>query len=44
MSFRLYKREVIEKIMKEIFSTGYAFQMEIIIRAREYGYRVEEVF
>jgi len=42
-SFRLYKREVIEKIIKEIFSTGYAFQMEIIIRAREYNYTVKEV-
>jgi len=31
--FRLYKKEVIEKIMKDIVSKGYAFQMEILIRA-----------
>lgn len=32
-SFRLYKKEVIERIMKDIVSKGYAFQMEILIRA-----------
>eukprot|EP01016_Furgasonia_blochmanni_P016109 TRINITY_DN1914_c0_g1_i5.p1 TRINITY_DN1914_c0_g1~~TRINITY_DN1914_c0_g1_i5.p1 ORF type:complete len:267 (+),score=50.93 TRINITY_DN1914_c0_g1_i5:88-801(+) len=42
-SFRLYKREVIEKIIGSIVSTGYAFQMEIIIRANNHGYQVQEV-
>ncbi|CAD8098146.1 unnamed protein product [Paramecium sonneborni] len=42
-SFRLYKREVLEKVIKDVVSRGYAFQMEIIIRARKYGFTVEEV-
>ncbi|EGR27944.1 hypothetical protein IMG5_186300 [Ichthyophthirius multifiliis] len=42
-SFRLYKKEVIQNIMKDIISKGYAFQMEIIIRAKNYKYNVEEV-
>ncbi|KAL4466042.1 hypothetical protein ABPG74_004279 [Tetrahymena malaccensis] len=42
-SFRLYKKDVIERIMKEIISKGYAFQMEILIRAQGYNYKIEEV-
>ena len=42
-SFRLYKKEVLEKIIKDIISKGYAFQMEIIIRATQYGYKIEEI-
>eukprot|EP01017_Pseudomicrothorax_dubius_P034819 TRINITY_DN4810_c0_g1_i10.p1 TRINITY_DN4810_c0_g1~~TRINITY_DN4810_c0_g1_i10.p1 ORF type:complete len:243 (-),score=59.95 TRINITY_DN4810_c0_g1_i10:168-896(-) len=42
-SFRLYKREVIARIIPEIASRGYAFQMEIVIRAAKYGYKIEEV-
>jgi len=42
-SFRLYKKSVIESIMPRIISRGYAFQMEIVIRAIEYGYTIEEV-
>jgi dolichol-phosphate mannosyltransferase len=42
-SFRLYKRGTFEKIVKQMFSTGYAFQMEILCRAKELGLRVEEV-
>ena len=42
-SFRLYKRQVLEKVIKDVVSRGYAFQMEIIIRAKRYGYSVEEV-
>ena len=32
-SFRLYKREALEKIMPLVKSRGYVFQMEIIVRA-----------
>ena len=42
-SFRLYKKDVLEKVIKDIVSKGYAFQMEIIIRAVNYGYSIEEV-
>ena len=42
-SFRLYKRNVIEDIMGKIFSKGYAFQMEIVIRAKHQKYKIEEV-
>eukprot|EP01024_Parvocaulis_polyphysoides_P048020 TRINITY_DN4554_c0_g1_i11.p1 TRINITY_DN4554_c0_g1~~TRINITY_DN4554_c0_g1_i11.p1 ORF type:complete len:253 (+),score=28.15 TRINITY_DN4554_c0_g1_i11:39-761(+) len=42
-SYRLYRREVIEKLMPLITSKGYAFQMEIIIRALRMGYSVSEV-
>jgi dolichol-phosphate mannosyltransferase len=42
-SFRLYKRDVIDDIMKQVVSTGYVFQMEIIVRAKKLGYTVGEV-
>jgi len=42
-SFRLYKRDVLEKVIKDVVSRGYAFQMEIIIRAKAYGYTLQEV-
>lgn len=42
-SFRLYKKNVLEKVIKDIVSKGYAFQMEIVIRAVQYGYSIEEV-
>ena len=42
-SFRLYKKEVLENIMKEMTSKGYVFQMEVIIRAEKMGYKIEEV-
>lgn len=42
-SFRLYRREAFDKIMKEVVSTGYVFQMEIIVRARKMGLRIAEV-
>jgi dolichol-phosphate mannosyltransferase len=42
-SFRLYKRSVIDKIMSEVRSTGYVFQMEIIILAAKLGYSIAEV-
>lgn len=42
-SFRLYRRDVIEKLITVIESTGYGFQMEAVIRAKSLGYHIGEV-
>ena len=42
-SFRLYKKEVFDEIIPKIVSKGYAFQMEIILRASHQGLKIEEV-
>ena len=42
-SFRLYKKDVLEKALKSVKSRGYVFQMEIIVRAQYMGYAIEEV-
>ena len=42
-SFRLYKKEALERIIKACVSKGYVFQMEIIIRARQFGFQIGEV-
>ena len=42
-SFRLYKKEVLDTLVKSCQSKGYVFQMEIIIRARQHGYTIGEV-
>ncbi len=42
-SFRLYRKSVLEKVIATVNSKGYAFQMEIIVRARAQGYSVGEV-
>jgi hypothetical protein len=42
-SFRLYKKDVLEFLMKNVKSRGYAFQMEVIIRAREAHFQIQEV-
>ena len=42
-SFRLYRKDVIKKIMPLVKSRGYVFQMEIITRAQYMGYHIEEV-
>lgn len=42
-SFRLYRKSVLEKVIAGVNSKGYAFQMEIIVRARAQGYSVGEV-
>ena len=41
-SFRLYKYEVLEKVIKSTESKGYSFQMEMMVRAKALGYKVEE--
>ncbi|CAM9654037.1 unnamed protein product [Phaeothamnion confervicola] len=42
-SFRLYRREALERVMQEVRSSGYVFQMEVIVRAKLLGFRVGEV-
>jgi dolichol-phosphate mannosyltransferase len=41
-SFRLYKKSVLEKVITSTESKGYSFQMEMIVRAKALGYKVEE--
>ncbi|CAD7086003.1 unnamed protein product [Hermetia illucens] len=42
-SFRLYKKDVLQKLIDGCVSKGYVFQMEMLVRARQYGYTVGEV-
>ncbi|PRW33931.1 putative dolichol-phosphate mannosyltransferase [Chlorella sorokiniana] len=42
-SFRLFRKPCLEKVMPLCKSRGYAFQMEIAVRAKRMGYTVEEV-
>ncbi len=42
-SFRLYKRECLEKILPKVKSKGYAFQMEILILAKKHRMTLGEV-
>lgn len=42
-SFRLYERHAIEKILPQVKCTGYAFQMEILVRAHKAGMIIGEV-
>lgn len=42
-SFRLYKREVLERVIGQTESKGYTFQMEMMVRAKALGYSVAEV-
>ncbi|XP_048464534.1 dolichol-phosphate mannosyltransferase subunit 1 [Rhincodon typus] len=42
-SFRLYKKEVLQKLVEKCVSKGYVFQMEMIVRARQLDYSIGEV-
>jgi dolichol-phosphate mannosyltransferase len=42
-SYRLYKKEIFDDLMKVITNNGYAFQTEVIIRAQYKGYKINEV-
>ncbi|KAK8751374.1 hypothetical protein OTU49_014468 [Cherax quadricarinatus] len=42
-SFRLYRKEVLQKLVEACVSKGYVFQMEIIVRARQFNYTIGEV-
>ncbi|XP_063815034.1 dolichol-phosphate mannosyltransferase subunit 1 [Pseudophryne corroboree] len=42
-SFRLYRKEVLQKLVEHCVSKGYVFQMEMIVRARQFNYSIGEV-
>ncbi|KAF2445177.1 glycosyltransferase family 2 protein [Karstenula rhodostoma CBS 690.94] len=42
-SFRLYKKEILEKVIRKTESKGYTFQMEMMVRAKAMGCTVAEV-
>ena len=42
-SYRLYRKTVLEQVIANVKSKGYAFQMEIIVRACAQGFSVGEV-
>ncbi|XP_002742246.1 dolichol-phosphate mannosyltransferase subunit 1-like [Saccoglossus kowalevskii] len=42
-SFRLYKKDVLQKIIDSCVSKGYVFQMEILVRANQFGFTLGEV-
>ncbi|KAF6213625.1 hypothetical protein GE061_011346 [Apolygus lucorum] len=42
-SFRLYKKDVLQKLVDSCVSKGYVFQMEMVVRARALGYSIGEV-
>lgn len=41
-SFRLYKKEALVKVIERTQSKGYTFQMEMMVRAKAMGLKVEE--
>ena len=36
-SFRLYKKDKLQQIVNVVISKGYVFQMEMIVRAKQFG-------
>lgn len=40
---RLYKKDVLEHLVAACISKGYIFQMEMIVRARQFSYTIGEV-
>lgn len=42
-SFRLYRKSVLQDLVKDCTSKGYAFQMEMMVRARNLGASIAEV-
>ncbi|KAL6740577.1 hypothetical protein Aduo_013921 [Ancylostoma duodenale] len=42
-SFRLYRKEVLAKLIHESVSKGYVFQMEMMFRASKAGYKIGEI-
>ncbi|KAM8947688.1 dolichol-phosphate mannosyltransferase subunit 1 [Pelodytes ibericus] len=42
-SFRLYRKEALQKLMEKCVSKGYVFQMEMIVRARQLNYTIGEI-
>jgi dolichol-phosphate mannosyltransferase len=41
-SYRLYKKEALQRVISETQSKGYTFQMEMMVRAKAMGLKVEE--
>lgn len=44
ISYRLYRKEVLQKLIEKCVSKGYVFQMEMIVRARQLNYTIGEVW
>ncbi|XP_022092041.1 dolichol-phosphate mannosyltransferase subunit 1-like [Acanthaster planci] len=42
-SFRLYKKPILQRLIEACVSKGYVFQMEMIVRARQFNYSIGEV-
>ncbi|PVV05274.1 hypothetical protein BB560_000219, partial [Smittium megazygosporum] len=42
-SFRLYKTSVLKRIIEATVSKGYVFQMEMMVRARQFNFTIGEV-
>mmetsp|Transcript_13698 Transcript_13698/g.29404 ORF Transcript_13698/g.29404 Transcript_13698/m.29404 type:complete len:238 (+) Transcript_13698:228-941(+) len=42
-AFRLYRRTALESVLPQVTSQGYAFQMEVIVRAQYRGCSIREV-
>ncbi|XP_071824142.1 dolichol-phosphate mannosyltransferase subunit 1-like [Apostichopus japonicus] len=42
-SFRLYKKDVLQKLIDSCVSKGYVFQMEMLVRVRQFNYTIGEV-
>ncbi|KAJ1852793.1 dolichol-P-mannose synthesis [Coemansia sp. RSA 1822] len=42
-SFRLYKKDVLHQIINATVSKGYVFQMEMMVRAKQFNFSVAEV-
>ncbi|KAI9297037.1 dolichol-phosphate mannosyltransferase [Neoconidiobolus thromboides FSU 785] len=42
-SFRLYKKDILSNLINATLSKGYVFQMEMMIRARQFNYTIAEV-
>lgn len=42
-SFRLYRKSVLTELVRDCGSRGYAFQMEMMVRARNMGATIDEV-
>ena len=42
-SFRIYKKNVLQHLIEACVSKGYVFQMEMVVRARQFNYNIEEV-
>jgi dolichol-phosphate mannosyltransferase len=42
-AYRLYRRDALSQLLQQTTSKGYAFQMEVIVRAQYWGFAIAEV-